>query len=78
MKDCYGTIFPDMAQFRFGQELVGKVFKVKIDTIGPGHRDRHTSVDLQQWQACHRCEEFRSCYDFSIAQMAFQQAVAEI
>ena len=51
MKDCYGTIFPDMSQFRFGKELAGKVFKVKIDTLGPGHRDRHLDADLPQWQA---------------------------
>ncbi len=53
-----------MSQFQFGKELTGRVFKVKIDTLGPGHRDRHLDADLPQWQACQQCEEFRSCYDF--------------
>lgn len=78
MKDCFGTIFPDMSQFQFGDQLTGKVFRVKINTLGPGHRDRHLDSDLGQWQACQRCEEFHSCYDFSVAKLAIQQAVSAI
>ena len=78
MKDCYGTIFPDMLQFRFGRELAGKVFKVKIDTLGAGHRDRHLDADLPQWQTCQQCEEFQGCYDLSKAKLAIQQVVATI
>lgn len=78
MKDCFGTIYPDFSQFRFGKEIAGKVFRVKIDTLGPGHRDRRVEVDLPQWQTCQQCEEFRSCYDFSNAALATQQAVAAL
>jgi hypothetical protein len=78
MKDCFGRIFPDMSQFRFGKELAGEVFRVKIDTLGPGHRDQHLEADLSQWQVCQLCEEFRSCYDFSNARLAIQQAVSAI
>jgi hypothetical protein len=78
MKDCFGTIYPDLSQFRFGKESVGKVFRLKIDTLGPGHRDRHLETDLVQWRDCMRCEEFRGCYDLSTAKMAMQQAAAAI
>jgi hypothetical protein len=78
MKDCFGTIYPDFDQFRFGQEMAGKVFRVKINTLGPGHRDRQLHVDLPQWQDCQQCEEFRSCYDFSGAKLAVQQAISAI
>jgi hypothetical protein len=78
MKDCYGTIFPDMSQFRFGKELAGKVFKLKVETLGPGHRDRHLDTDLQQWQACQQCQDFRSGYDFSHARLAMEQASSAI
>jgi hypothetical protein len=78
MKECYGTIYPDMSQFRFGKELPGKVFRMRIDTLGPGHRDRHLDADLPAWQACQECGEFRGCYDFSNAKLAMQQAVSAI
>lgn len=78
MKNCYGSIFPEMSQFRFGKELDGKVFRLKINTLGPGHRDRSFDADLPQWQACQQCEEFRSCYDFSNAKLAIHQAVSAI
>jgi hypothetical protein len=78
MKDCYGTIFPDLSQFRFGKEVAGKVFKVNIDTLGPGHRDRHLNTDLPQWQACQQCEEFQGCYNLSTAKLAMQQAAAAL
>ena len=78
MKECYGTIFPDMSQFRFGKELPGKVFRLRINTVGPGHRDRHLQVSLEQWQDCQQCELLRSCYDLSNAKLTMQQAAAAI
>lgn len=78
MKDCYGTIYPNFDGLQFGKEIAGKVFRVKIDTLGPGHRDRHLEADLSQWQNCQQCAEFRSCYDLSNAKLAVQQAVAAI
>lgn len=78
MKDCFGTIYPDLAQFRFGKELPGKVFRLKIDTLGPGHRDRQLQVDMEQWQQCQSCELFRSCYDLSTAKLMMQRAAAAL
>jgi hypothetical protein len=78
MKDCYGTIFPDLSQFQFGKELAGKVFKMKIDTLGPFHRDRYLDADLPQWLACQHCEEFRGCFDLSMAKLAILQAASAI
>lgn len=78
MKDCFGNIYPDLSQFRFGKELAGKVFRLKIDTLGPGHRDRHLETDLDQWQECLQCERFRDCYDLSTAKLAMQQAARAI
>ncbi len=48
MKNCYGTICPDLAQFRFGKEVAGEVFRLRIDTLGPGHRDRRLDTDLNE------------------------------
>jgi sulfatase maturation enzyme AslB (radical SAM superfamily) len=78
MKDCYGTIYPDVSRLQLGSQLAGKVFRVRIDTLGGGQRDRHLEADLSQWQECQQCETFRSCYDFSTAKLALQQAVSAI
>ena len=78
MKECFGTMYPDLSNIRFGKELNGKVFRVLIDTRGPGHRERHLQADLKEWEACQQCELYRSCYDLSMANLAMQQAVASI
>jgi hypothetical protein len=78
MKGCFGTIYPDFTQFQFGKEIAGKVFRLRIDTLGPGHRDRRFEADLPQWQDCQDCVEFESCYGFSNAKLAVQQAASAI
>ena len=78
MKNCFGTLYPDITQLQFGKEIAGKVFRVRIDTLGGGQRDRLIESDLRQWQECQGCEVFRSCYDFSTAKLAVQQAVSGI
>ncbi len=78
MKSCYGTIFPDLVKFQFFKPATGKVFQVQVNTLGPGHRDTKLEANLEEWQKCTNCEEFRSCYDFSMATLAFKQAVVRI
>ena len=75
MEPCFGTIYPDLQQFRFNQEISGKVFQMRIDTRGPGHRDKHLSYDTAAWDQCRQCDLFQSCFDFSNAKLAMQQAM---
>ena len=77
MKTCFGTIYPDLAQFHFGKPLAGKVFRIRVDTLGPGHRDPKLDIDLDAWQDCQRCEDFRNCYDFSSANLQMQRVIKE-
>lgn len=77
MKPCFGRIYPDLTQVRFGREMAGKVFRLKVDTLGPLHRDRHLETDLKEWEDCQQCELFRSCYDLSNGRLAMQRAIAE-
>lgn len=78
MKPCYGTIFPDPTKIKFFQPAAGKVFQVQVNTLGPGHRDTKLDVSLEEWQKCTGCEEYKSCFDFSMASLAFKEAVARI
>jgi hypothetical protein len=77
MKNCFGTIYPDLEQLEFGKPAAGKVFQICVDTQGPSHRVRRMDVDLKAWQDCQRCEDFRSCYDFSTAKLEMQRVLRE-
>jgi hypothetical protein len=75
MKTCFGTIYPDLEQFKFGKPMVGKVFQICVDTKGPGHRTRKLETNLDEWQDCQRCEDYRNCFDFSSAKLQMQLAL---
>jgi len=78
MKDCFGTIYPELERLQFGATLSGKVFRVSVATVGPGQRDRKLEADRREWEDCQRCEDFRNCYDFSTARLNLQQALARV
>jgi radical SAM protein with 4Fe4S-binding SPASM domain len=78
MKECFGTIYPDVSQVQFGKEMVGKVFRFKIDTVGPFQRDRKLETDTKAWEECQQCELYRSCYDFSTGKLLMQQFMIQV
>ena len=78
MKTCFGTIYPDPSKLQFNREITGKVFRMQVNSLGPGHRDRHLDVDLNEWEDCQKCEFYNSCYDFSNANLAMQRMVAAV
>jgi hypothetical protein len=78
MKSCFGTIYPDLEQMQFGKPLTGKVFQIRVDCLGPGHRDRKLEVDLAAWQDCRQCQDFQNCRDFSNAKLEMQRTLREL
>ena len=72
MRSCFGTIYPDLQRFQFGEKLVGKVFQIEVETRGGGHRVAGLQADLHAWQDCQKCEDFRNCHDFSNAKLQMQ------
>jgi hypothetical protein len=78
VKSCFGTIYPDLEQIQLGKTAAGKVFHICINSQGPGHRDRKLSIDLESWQDCRQCEDFRNCYDFSLAKLEMQRVLREV
>ncbi len=77
MKSCFGTIFPDLEQLQFGEPVAGRVFKISLNSQGPGHRDRKLDIDFSAWQDCQQCADFRNCYDFSTAKLEMQRVLRE-
>jgi hypothetical protein len=78
MKDCFGTIYPDLEQFQFGKPMRGKVFQIAVSTLGPGQRDRNLTIDVQAWEACRQCEDFQNCFDFSNAKLQMQRVLISL
>ncbi|MCU1219004.1 MAG: hypothetical protein JWN42_201 [Candidatus Angelobacter sp.] len=78
MKSCFGTIYPDLEQLQFQKPLAGKVFQICVRSQGPGHRDRKLDIDMKAWDSCQRCEDFRNCYDFSLAKLEMQRTLREL
>jgi hypothetical protein len=64
MKTCFGTIYPDLSKLQFNQEIAGKVFHMRINTLGPGHKDPHLSINTKEWEDCQRCELYRNATTF--------------
>jgi hypothetical protein len=77
-KSCFGTIFPDLAQFKFGKPLDGKVFQICVQSQGPGHRERKMEINVDAWEKCRQCPDFRNCYEFSMAKLEMQRALREL
>jgi hypothetical protein len=78
MKSCFGTIYPDLENLRFGQAARGKVFQICVNSQGAGHRDRKLDVDVSAWESCQQCEDFRNCFDFSMAKLQMQRALLDL
>ena len=75
MKSCFGTMYPVSTKLQFNKEIKGKVFKMRINSVGPGHREPHLDSDMGEWEDCQECPEYRSCLDFSNAQLAMQAVI---
>ena len=78
MKQCFGAIYPDLSSLPLNTTLAGKVFKVKIGSLGLMPQRPQVECDMAAWQECQSCEQFRSCYDLSNAKLAMQQVVRRL
>ena len=74
-RECFGSIFPDLATARINTPNRGKVFSAAIESRGIGIQGEELSVDEQQWKVCMACPEFDGCYKLSVAKLLFQSAV---
>jgi hypothetical protein len=77
-KSCFGTIFPDVTQIQFGKPAEGKVFRILIDTVGPGQRTRNLQIDETAWEGCRHCDEFQNCYNFSLAKLEMERILISL
>ena len=68
MKECYGKIYPPVENNTSKRDFNGKVFSVHITSLGTwGQKKANWEYNLDEWQVCQHCEQFKNCYDLSNA-----------
>ncbi len=75
-KHCYGTMFPDLDRMDVNKPLAGKAFDVLVESRGIGVSSRQMTVRPDGWDECTTCENYRDCYDLSMAKLALTMALA--
>ena len=65
--ECYGTMFPDLSHATFNAPHEGKAFTVLVESSGGAITDRHSSVNMKEWDACTDCPAYDSCYKLGVA-----------
>jgi hypothetical protein len=78
MRECFGSIYPDLRAVEYNKELVGRVFSVHIPSFGLVHQAPRLTADLKAWEDCRNCEVYQSCYDFSNAKLSMVHALRNI
>ena len=74
-KTCYGNMFPDFAQERLNERNRGKAFSVIVESVGIGIQKRAVTTDLEEWEDCLQCPDYRTCYDLSMAKLHLWKAL---
>ena len=54
------------------------MFEVLLESKGIGLSGRSITADPEQWKRCVACEQYRSCYDLSMAKMLLYLAVRKV
>ena len=75
---CCGNMFPDLDRLEDNQPARGRVFEVLLESKGIGLSGRRITVDPDQWKRCVACEQYRSCYDLSMAKLLLFLAVQQV
>lgn len=75
-KDCYGTMFPNLDRVDLNKPSSGKAFDVLVESHGIGVSSRQVTVRPEGWDKCTACDNYRDCYDLSMAKLALATALA--
>ncbi len=73
--ECYGTLFPPVAELQINRNVRGKVFGYYLASRGVGVQARTVDANGAQWATCIACPEFDGCFSLSLGKLALEQAV---
>ena len=72
-KHCFGTMFPDSLHMKNNAPNRGKAFTATVVLLaGMTRGDRSIETNIEEWDDCHRCLEFESCYKLCLAKVTMR------
>jgi hypothetical protein len=74
-RQCYGNMFPNVSLVEANKAHRGEVFGCRLNSFGIGTQSVEFTVDEAKWEHCTECPHYRTCYDLSVAKLAFENAV---
>lgn len=74
--DCYGTMFPDFTRLEKNKPLSSAAFTTFVQSHGIGVQGRALEVKPEGWDKCVSCEDYRTCYDLSLAKLLMNSVLA--
>lgn len=72
---CYGNMFPDLLRLGTNVSQRGHVMSVKVTSFGIGVQDREVELHWDEWEKCIKCDDYRPCYDLSLAKVSVTAAL---
>ncbi len=67
-------MLPDLSRTEFNTSHEGKAFTVLVESRGGAITDRHSSVNMKEWDACTDCPVHDSCYRLCTAKLLLHLA----
>ena len=74
-QECYGKMFPSVAELAHNRAVSGKVFGYRLDYAGQVAQKRNSTVDRDAWQGCLECRDLDGCYRLSAGRMLMELAI---
>jgi hypothetical protein len=75
--ECFGGMFPDLSTEKLNTPLRGRAFDLLVISSGFGITERTSSANLEGWNHCTGCPEYRDCYQLGIGKLLLHIATQE-
>lgn len=73
---CYGKMFPNIADHRTDQRILGQAFWFERKSVGGmPFAPPMVGVDAEGWDRCRSCPEFEHCYRLCMGELALGSVV---
>jgi hypothetical protein len=74
--NCYGSLFLDFTRLNHNQPMESRAFSALVVSHGIGVQSRKLEVKREGWKKCISCQDYRTCYDLSLAKLVMNAVMA--
>jgi hypothetical protein len=69
-------MFPDFTRLENNKALRNPAFTAFVESHGIGAQGRKLEVNMEGWEKCVGCSDYRTCYDLSLAKLLMKTVLA--